>query len=84
MRGEEIAFDSSLHSLYKSSVKFFAVDNIFSISLILAALKSNRLFATSLENKYQGNFHRVDTLELSDKQSVRSYLKGYDKEVLVF
>ena len=49
----------------------------------IAALKSNRLFATSLENKYQGDFQRVDTLELSDKQSMRGYLKGYDKEVLL-
>ena len=29
----------------------------------IAALKSNRLFATSLDNKYQGDFKRVDTLE---------------------
>jgi len=49
----------------------------------IAALKSNRLFATSLENKYQGDFHRVDELELSDKQSMQGYLKGYDKEVLL-
>jgi len=49
----------------------------------IAALKSNRLFATSLENKYAGKFTRVDKLELSDKQSVRGYLKGYDKEVLI-
>jgi len=40
----------------------------------VAALKSNRLFATSLENKYAGKFTRVDELELSDKQSVRGYL----------
>jgi len=49
----------------------------------IAALKSNRLFATSLENKYKGKFQRVDELELSDKQSVRGYLKGYDKEVVI-
>jgi len=49
----------------------------------IAALKCNRLFATSLESKYQGKFQRVDTLELSDKQSIRGYLKGYDKEVLI-
>jgi len=50
---------------------------------IAAALKSNRLFATSLDNKYKGNFRRVDKLELSDKESMRGYLKGYDKEVLI-
>jgi len=49
----------------------------------IAAIKSNRLFATSLENKYNGKFQRVDSLELSDKQSIRGYLKGYDKEVLI-
>ena len=49
----------------------------------IAALKSNRLFATSLDNKYKGNFKRVDALELSDKESIRGYLKGYDKEVLI-
>ena len=32
----------------------------------IAALKSNRLFATSLENKYAGKFIREDELELSD------------------
>ena len=49
----------------------------------IAALKSNRLFATSLQNKYQGDFQRVNALELSDKESIRGYLKGYDKEVLL-
>jgi len=49
----------------------------------IAALKSNRLFATSLHNKHQGSFQRVDELELSDKESVRGYLKGYEKEVLI-
>jgi len=49
----------------------------------VAALKSNRLFAKSLEDKLQGEFGRVDELELSDKQSIRGYLKGYDKEVLI-
>ena len=49
----------------------------------IAALKSNRLFATSLDNKHQGKFTRVDELELSDKEAMRGYLKGYDKEVLI-
>ncbi len=49
----------------------------------IAALKSNRQFATTLEDKYQGNFQRVDELNLSDYQSIRGYLKGYDKEVLI-
>ena len=49
----------------------------------IAALKSNRLLATSLDNKYQGDFQRVDSLELSDKESIRGYIKGYDKEVII-
>ncbi len=49
----------------------------------IAAIKSNRLFATSLKNKYNGEFQRVDALELLDKESIRGYLKGYDKEVLI-
>jgi len=49
----------------------------------IAALKSNRLFATSLENKHAGKFVRVDALELSDKESIRGYIKGYDKEIII-
>ena len=49
----------------------------------IAGIKSNRLFATSLQDKHQGRFQRVDVLELKDKEAVRGYLKGYDKEVLL-
>ena len=49
----------------------------------IAALKSNRLFATSLEDKHNGNFISVSELELSDKQSIRGYVKGYDNEVVI-
>ena len=49
----------------------------------IAALKSNRLFATSLENKHNGKFIKVSTLELLDKESIRGYIKGYDKEVII-
>lgn len=49
----------------------------------ISAIKSNRLIALSLEDKKQGKFIRVDELELSDKQSIRGYLKGYDKEILL-
>lgn len=49
----------------------------------ITAVKSNRYFASSLEAKLKGEFHRVDTLELSDKQALRGYLKGYDTEVLL-
>ncbi len=49
----------------------------------IAALKSNRLFTTSLNDKYQGKFQRISELKLEDKQSIRGYLKGYDKEVVI-
>lgn len=49
----------------------------------IAALKDNRLVATSLEDKHQGRFVRVSEVVLSDKQSTQGYLKGYDKEVLL-
>jgi len=49
----------------------------------VSAIKSNRLIALTLEDKHQGRFVRVDELELSDKQSIRGYLRGYDKEILL-
>jgi len=49
----------------------------------ISALKSNRKFASTLEDKRQGRFQRVDELNLSDYQSIRGYLRGYDKEVLI-
>ena len=49
----------------------------------ITGVKSNRYFATSLKDKLQGKFQRVDRLELRDKEAVRGYLKGYDKEVLL-
>ena len=49
----------------------------------VAALKDNRLVALSAEDKKQGRFVRVDSLELSDKQSVRGWLKGFEHEVLL-
>ena len=49
----------------------------------IAPIKSNRLFAKSLDDKYQGKFVSIESLLHSDKESVRGYLKGYDKEVIV-
>lgn len=49
----------------------------------VAALKDNRLVALSAADKKQGRFVRVDSLELSDKQSVRGWLKGFEHEVLL-
>jgi hypothetical protein len=49
----------------------------------IAALKYNRLFATSLNNQYNDKFTILSALNLSDKQSIRSYINGYDKEVII-
>jgi DDE superfamily endonuclease len=49
----------------------------------IAALKDNRLVALSEEDKREGRFVRIDTLELSDKQAVCGWLKGYGNEVLL-
>jgi len=49
----------------------------------IAALKDNRLVALSAADKKQGRFVRINTLELSDKQVVRGWLKGYADEVLL-
>ena len=49
----------------------------------VAALKDNRLVALSLDDKKQGRFVRVSELELSDKQAVRGWLKGFETEVLL-
>ena len=43
----------------------------------VADMKSNRLVALNFENKKQGNFVNVNELELSDKQAVCTYLKGF-------
>ena len=49
----------------------------------IAAVKSNRLFARSSEDKLNGRFEKVGALGLRDKESVRGYLRGYDKEVIL-
>ncbi len=49
----------------------------------VAALKSNRLIALSPDDKKQGRFVKVSELDLSDQQGERSYLKGFEHEVLI-
>jgi hypothetical protein len=49
----------------------------------VAALKNNRLAALNLDDKKQGRLKKVSELELSDKQAVRGWLKGFDEEVLL-
>jgi hypothetical protein len=48
----------------------------------VAGLKDNRLVALSLDDKKQGRFTKISELDLSDKQAVRGWLKGFDQEVL--
>jgi hypothetical protein len=66
---------------------FGAVDNLKCIlkhgKHFITGLKENRLIALSLEDKRQGKFIHVRELELSDKQSVKCYLKGLEQEVII-
>jgi len=50
----------------------------------ISAIKSNRLFATSLKNKLQGKFERVDKIEQADERPILGYIKGYDKPILLY
>lgn len=49
----------------------------------IAALKDNRLVALSEQDKKEGRFVRVDTLQLTSKQAVRGWLKGFGNGVLL-
>jgi hypothetical protein len=49
----------------------------------IAALKDNRLIALSEEDRKNKRFTRVDELDVPEQTSVRGWLKGYAKEVLV-
>jgi hypothetical protein len=66
---------------------FTSVDNFECIRSkdkhFIGALKDNRLIALSQEDKKNGRYVRVDSLELLDKQVVRGWLKGYESEVLL-
>ena len=42
----------------------------------IVALKSNRTAALSYEGKLQGNFSRIDSLDLSEHQAVQCWLSG--------
>jgi hypothetical protein len=48
----------------------------------IGALKDNRLMALSLEDKREGRFVAISSLNLSDQQAVHGWLKGFDHEVL--
>jgi hypothetical protein len=49
----------------------------------IAALKDNRLIALSQQDREARRFVRVDELNLPEHGTVRGWLKGYAKEVLV-
>lgn len=49
----------------------------------IAALKSNRLVALSLDDKKQGRYVRIDSLSFTDQKTVHGWLKGYPYEVLL-
>lgn len=49
----------------------------------IAALKDNRLFAASEQDRLAKRFMRVDELQFTEQGSQRGWLKGYTKEVLV-
>ena len=44
----------------------------------VVALKSNRTAALSYEGKLQGNFSRIDSLDLPEHQAVQCWLRGLD------
>lgn len=47
------------------------------------ALKDNRLIALTREDKLNGHYVRVDSLDLLDKQEVKAWLKGCEQEILL-
>jgi hypothetical protein len=49
----------------------------------IAALKDNRLFAATEEDRKNKRFQRVEDLNLPERTVVRGWLKGYANEVLV-
>ena len=49
----------------------------------VVALKSNRLVALSLEDKQQGNFQRIDSLDMQPNFVYTLYIKGLDFPVRV-
>jgi hypothetical protein len=48
----------------------------------IGALKDNRLVALSKEDKMQGRFVAISSLNLPDQQAFRGWLKGFEQEVL--
>lgn len=85
-------FSSCVHNALKFQFVlldswFASVDNFEVIRKsekdFIGAMKDNRLIALTREDKLNGRYVRVDSLDLLDKQVVRGWLKGYDPEVLL-
>ena len=66
---------------------FTSVDNFEFIRSknkhFIGALKDNRLIALTREDKLNGRYVRVDSLDLLDKHVLRGWLKGYESEILL-
>jgi hypothetical protein len=66
---------------------FTSVDNFDCIrekdKHFIGALKDNRLISLTREDKLNGRYVRVDSLDLADKQVIRGWLKGYESEILL-
>ena len=84
----KVSINNNLKFRYILMDTWFSAKEIFEFIAdqgkdFIAALKSNRLFAKSLNDKYNGDFISVSELNLSDKESTRGYIKGYDNEVMI-
>lgn len=81
-----ILFPDQVHGLrsHMSSVseyRFAAKENLIAIKEkhgkeFISGIKSNRLVALSLDDKKQGNFQRIDSLEFKEGITYKVYLKG--------
>jgi len=49
----------------------------------IVAIKNNRLFAKTIRDKLEGNFVKIEDIKLEDKESIKGYIKGYNKEIIL-
>ncbi len=77
----ELKFKFVLLDSWFTSVDNFAFIRSYKKDFI-GAMKDNRLVALTKEDKRNGRYVRIDSLNLLDKQAVRGWMKGYDHEVL--
>jgi hypothetical protein len=77
-----------LYSYVLTDIWYARVKNLHEIKItfnqdFIMAMKSNRLVALSLEDKHQGHFIRIDSLNLEPNTTEQVYLKGLDFPVLL-